>query len=68
MMALPTLRPYSALSRGRAAEQERRIARRRNQEDQMRQRWAEHSRYLHRLGVQSMKQEAWTSAQSSNDR
>ena len=66
MAAPPSLAPYSAYTRGRAIEVESRIARRRNQEDAMRQRWIEHSRYLHTRDVQSMKRAAWYAAPSQS--
>ena len=52
-------------TRGRAAEIETRIARRRNQEEAMRQRWENHWNYLQRRDVQSMKRAAWFSTPST---
>lgn len=64
MAALPSLAPYSAYTRGRAMEVESRIARRRNQEEAMRQRWDKHWQYLQRRDIQSSKRAAWSSDQS----
>lgn len=44
---------------------ETRIARRRNQEEAMRQRWDNHWNYLQKRDVQSMKRAAWYSTPSS---
>jgi len=66
-MALPTLRPYYLTRRG-GAQPERLIVQRRTHEDDLKQRWAERSKYFHNSEVQSLKQEAWTSAKSFQDR
>ena len=66
-MALPTLRPYYMTRRG-GAQSERLIVQRRTHEDDMKQRWTERSKYFHNSDVRSLKQEAWTSAKSFQDR
>ena len=67
VMALPTLQSYYMTRRGRA-QPERLIVQRRTHESDVKQKWTEHSRYFHSSEVQSLKQEAWTSTKSFQDR
>ena len=67
VMALPTLQPYY-MTRKSGAQPERLIVQRRTHESDVKQKWAEHSRYFHSSEVQSLKQEAWTSNKSFQDR
>ena len=67
VMALPTLQPYYMTRKG-GAQPERLIVQRRTHESDVKQKWAEHSRYFHSSEVQSLKQEAWTSNKSFQDR
>ena len=60
---MATLAPYS---RERAMDVERILAKRRQQEEVMRQRWENHWNYLQRQSVQSSKWAAWSSAQPSS--
>nr|XP_056715539.1 trichoplein keratin filament-binding protein [Euleptes europaea] len=60
-MALPTLSSLW-VSRNRALEKQ--IVRQREQEAHFRRQWELHSRYFKQSGVQSLKQEQWSSRQS----
>lgn len=66
-MSLPKLSPYFS-SRGRGAEREMMLARKQNQEAQMRQKWVDHSKYLKTWGTLAERQNVWTSSQSYDDR
>jgi hypothetical protein len=61
---MAALAPFSAYTRGRALDVESRIARRRNQEEAIRQTWERHWQYLQRRDVQSSKRAAWSAAPS----
>ena len=67
VMALPTLQSYYMTRKGRP-QPERLIVQRRTHESDVKQKWTEHSRYFHSSEVQSLKQEAWTSTKSFQDR
>ncbi|XP_064392251.1 trichoplein keratin filament-binding protein-like isoform X2 [Halichondria panicea] len=62
-MALPTLRSYYKVHRPHSVAEGRIVSRRVLEED-VRQRWAENSKYFNSSNVRASKQEAWTSSKS----